>query len=530
VCGDGNINEDDGEVCDDGDIDDGDGCDSNCTPTGCGNGIVSPGEGCDDLNLANGDGCDSSCEVEDGYDCSAGPWPSICTPVCGDSIVIFPKIITDDSASSTGEHCDDGNIDDGDGCESDCEYTPVNETVGAGGTVTTDTAATGATGAFPIQASVTTPDGGTVSINVQNAGGLPGGFSSLGVEFDISAPPASAADPLMLVFLIHESVVPPGLDVDSIELFRNGVLVPDCTGAPGIASPDPCVADRQESGGVFQISALTSAASIWSLGFAVCGNSITEAGEECDDGNTIDGDCCSSTCDSEPVGGACADDFVGCTIDTCDGAGACQHAPDDTACDDGSPCTQDTCSVDSGGCISDAAPVTSCANDAPGKARLMMTRDDDEPTKNKVQFKWLKGNFDASILGDPTASNDYALCVYAEGGIVAQLSVPAGTMSCGTKPCWSLIGSPPSGIKYKDPEKPPVRDGVKQILGKSSLNGKAKVQVKAQGSSVPEIALGDGLDYPVTAQVVTRDGACWEATFTQADEKKNNPTMFKAMH
>ncbi|MBI4451421.1 hypothetical protein HY642_05585 [Candidatus Woesearchaeota archaeon] len=34
-------------------------------------------------------------------------------------------------------------------------------------------------------------------------------------------------------------------------------------------------------------------------GGAVCGNDIVESGEQCDDGNTADGDCCSSTCQFE---------------------------------------------------------------------------------------------------------------------------------------------------------------------------------------------------------------------------------------
>lgn len=41
---------------------------------------------------------------------------------------------------------------------------------------------------------------------------------------------------------------------------------------------------------------------------------------------------------------------MGCTIDTCSG-GACFHAPDDAACDDGITCTLDVCSV-----------VTDCSN------------------------------------------------------------------------------------------------------------------------------------------------------------------------
>ena len=286
----------------------------------CGDGIVVAGEQCDDGNFIDGDGCSFSCTVEPGWDCTGSP--SDCMPVCGDGIVVFPKIITEDSSGSLGEQCDDGNLTDGDGCDSNCDLTPVSETVGPGGTLTTDISGQGATAALPVQASVTTPDGGTVSITVQNATlSAPTGFTALNLEFHITAPPASPADPLMLVFLIHESMVPPGMDVNSIQLFKDGAMVPECTGPPGTASPDPCVASRQSGGGVFQITVLTSSASIWSFAVPVCGDNVTEPGEDCDDGNTMNGDCCSSTCQFEAQGTPCADDGVGCTIDACDGIG-----------------------------------------------------------------------------------------------------------------------------------------------------------------------------------------------------------------
>ena len=55
--------DDDGKAdrCDDGNSENGDGCDANCTPTGCGNGIQTTGELCDDGNLEDGDGCDATC-------------------------------------------------------------------------------------------------------------------------------------------------------------------------------------------------------------------------------------------------------------------------------------------------------------------------------------------------------------------------------------------------------------------------------------------------------------------------------------
>lgn len=62
------------------------------SPSACGNGAVEPGEQCDDGNRDDGDGCD--------HDCT--------DTACGNGIV-------------TGEEvCDDGNLVDGDGCTSRC--------------------------------------------------------------------------------------------------------------------------------------------------------------------------------------------------------------------------------------------------------------------------------------------------------------------------------------------------------------------------------------------------------------------------
>ncbi len=56
-----------------------------------------------------------------------------------------------------------------------------------------------------------------------------------------------------------------------------------------------------------------------------CGDGILDPIEACDDGNLLDGDCCSSACSVEPAGTPCADDGNPCTLDACDGAGACAH-------------------------------------------------------------------------------------------------------------------------------------------------------------------------------------------------------------
>ncbi|MBI5505018.1 MAG: hypothetical protein HY899_09445 [Deltaproteobacteria bacterium] len=97
---------------------------------------------------------------------------------------------------------------------------------------------------------------------------------------------------------------------------------------------------------------------VWTRG---CGDGIPQAGEDCDDGNTVDGDCCSATCLAETAGSPCTADANVCTDDVCDGAGTCGH-PDNTApCSDGLYCTDgDVCS--GGVCRAGAARNCNDAN------------------------------------------------------------------------------------------------------------------------------------------------------------------------
>lgn len=147
-CGDGLVRG--VEECDDGNPTSGDGCNAGCkiepgfscpTPNAacvaavCGDGVVDKGEGCDDggicvggSNAGNvctqpsdcpgggavcrtvaGDGCGATCQPEPTVTLGADPVVNV---FCGDGLV-------------TGdEECDDGNNEDGDGCDQDCFEEP----------------------------------------------------------------------------------------------------------------------------------------------------------------------------------------------------------------------------------------------------------------------------------------------------------------------------------------------------------------------------------------------------------------------
>ncbi len=81
-----------------------------------------------------------------------------------------------------------------------------------------------------------------------------------------------------------------------------------------------------------------------------CGDGVVDAGlEDCDDGNTADGDCCDSNCRFEPAASSCSDGDACNGDETCDGAGSCA-AGQALDCDDSNVCTDDSCdSVD--GCV-----------------------------------------------------------------------------------------------------------------------------------------------------------------------------------
>jgi len=92
-----------------------------------------------------------------------------------------------------------------------------------------------------------------------------------------------------------------------------------------------------------------------------CLNGVLDPGEDCQDGNVTDGDCCSSRCRFEPAGSACTNDGNTCTDDVCDGAGTCAHPPNTASCEDGDACTaRDVCR--DGSCMPGApVPGRTCA-------------------------------------------------------------------------------------------------------------------------------------------------------------------------
>lgn len=222
-----------------------------------------------------------------------------------------------------------------------------------------------------------------------------------------------------------------------------------------------------------------------------CGDAVLALGEQCDDGNNVDGDCCSAHCTVEAAGPATGDS---CAF--CDGAG------------------QTTCSV--------------------GWGRALLTVVEAKPGKEKLIAKILKGPaLVPADFGDPTLGGGtaYNLCVIDDQGqTVARLEVDRAAATCGTKDCWKPLG--PRGYSYKDAST--SADGVKTLKLKGGPAGKSQIQLKAKNNAAKgQSSLPAGITSAlssstggVTLRFLGSDALCFEAELPNV--RRSDAKVFKA--
>ncbi|MCC6848964.1 MAG: DUF4215 domain-containing protein [Deltaproteobacteria bacterium] len=299
-----------------------------------------------------------------------------------------------------------------------------------------------------------------------------------------------------------------------------------------------------------------------------CGNGIVTAGEQCDDGNTTEGDGCGATCQIEPTPTATPTVTPTATAtETPTPTASATETPTPTAtatetetptptptatetstptatatptvtptpgecgdhvldpgeeCDDGNVLADDGCSATCALEPCGATPATGCrlpfvAGKATLKAKGVVGS-----AKSQLLWKWAPGA--ATTLGDfgdPTRSDDYHLCLYDDGELVATTMIAAGG-SCAGKPCWKATGT--SGFVFKDKALTP--DGAAQLKLRAGVDGKAAIQVTGKGANLEAPALG-ALSGPVVVQLV-RSGSsvCWQATYDAPFVKQQADAFF----
>ncbi|MGH7789183.1 MAG: pre-peptidase C-terminal domain-containing protein [Candidatus Binatia bacterium] len=235
--------------------------------------------------------------------------------------------------------------------------------------------------------------------------------------------------------------------------------------ALAVYDPDEGFSGREDALNAVAFGLSTSAAA------GICGDGTLNLGEDCDDGNVLNGDCCTSTC---------------------------------------------------------GMPV--CTVTAFGKGGLLSK---ETAGKEKLVAKFLKGPaLTQTDFGDPFGGTTaYHLCVWDDGpALVGGYRVDrAGDVCSGASAlCWKPLGQPPpSGAGYAFKDSDAVSDGIAKMSLKGGGAGKSKVLVKGRGAALPSIATALQTSTSVTLQLVGSDApVCLQKTLSNIT--KQEAGFFKA--
>src|SRR5262249_30080036 len=155
-------------------------------------------------------------------------------------------------------------------------------------------------------------------------------------------------------------------------------------------------------------------------------------------------------------------------------------------------------------------PLSGCRGSGPHDAPALRIVAGPSPDKDKVVWSWRRGAATKlADLGDPTATTSYRLCVYENAvqnaTLVLDALAPAGG-TCGTSSCWKVLRK--KGLRYLD--RSGSSNGVVTVAIHPGPDGHAWIAVRSKGANLAMPALP--LLAPVTVQLQSSTGACWETT------------------
>jgi len=157
----------------------------------------------------------------------------------------------------------------------------------------------------------------------------------------------------------------------------------------------------------------------------------------------------------------------------------------------------------------------------PGTASLKL-KDKPGSRADSLVWQWKKGDATMpSELGDPTAADDYTLCMYDEAVTPTLVfsSITRPIPDCSHNACWVNTGT---GFTFHGTGE---LCGIKKFTVSAGDARDSRIVMKAKGDGLPPLP-SLPLALPLRVQLVASTGACWEAEYTSAGATKNDAMQF----
>jgi len=150
------------------------------------------------------------------------------------------------------------------------------------------------------------------------------------------------------------------------------------------------------------------------------------------------------------------------------------------------------------------APLSGCRMATPPATSTLTIAIGVSGLRDRIAWRWTNGPATAvADFGDPAATTDYALCVYAgDGHLVLGAIAPAGGL-------WTATGS---GLRYLDRS---LDTGLGQVELTAGPAGGSSIRATGKGTHLG-VPMLPAEPLPLTVQLAASDGSCWAATFETA--------------
>src|SRR6185503_10806558 len=145
-------------------------------------------------------------------------------------------------------------------------------------------------------------------------------------------------------------------------------------------------------------------------------------------------------------------------------------------------------------------------------------------SNDRLTWKWTYGAATTKAdFGTPLTDTDYQLCVYdGQGKTIARASAPAGGQ-CNGRPCWRETSSV---FTYKSRDRQPNGRPRSSVRLKLKAGGAGRAQIKLQGRGVHLGLAPLPAAQPVTIQLRSSTGVCWDAVYG-APAQRNDTGQFR---